>query len=79
MAKKTNLFTKKKVTKMATASFDREIIVKDKKAVDVLMNGLSQDSNKQLPNYKIDVEEEFKRGKSALRKFSSHSKKSYQK
>jgi hypothetical protein len=79
MAKKTNLFTEKKVTKMATASFDREIVVKDEKAVDVLMNGLSKDSNTQLPHYKIDVEEEFKRGKSALREFSSHSKKSYQK
>lgn len=77
MTKKNNLFTEKKVKKMATASFDKDIVIEDEKAINVLLNGLSKESHNKAPHSKIDIDKEIKRGKSALRMFSSRSKKSY--
>lgn len=67
---------KKRVKKMATTSFDRQIVIKDEKAFNVLMNGLEK-SNESMTHSKVDVEQEFRRGRSVLRNFSSRSKKSY--
>lgn len=77
MTKKNNLFTEKKVNKMATASFDKDIVIEDEKAINVLLNGLSKVSNNKATHSKVDIDKEINRGKSALRKFSSRSKKSY--
>lgn len=63
---------------MATASFDRKIIIKDKTAVDVIVKGL--ESPVIASSYStVDISQEFKRGKNALKRFSSRSKNSYQK
>ena len=63
---------------MATASFDRKIIIRDKTAVDVIVKGL--ESPVKTSTYStVDVTQELKRGKEALKRFSSRSKHSYQK
>lgn len=63
---------------MATASFDRKIIIKDKTAVDVIVKGL--ESPVHASSYStVDITQEFQRGKNALKRFSSHSKNSFQK
>ncbi|MDA8223097.1 hypothetical protein [Desulfosporosinus sp.] len=63
---------------MATASFDRKIIIKDKTAVDVIVKGL--ESPVIASSYStVDISKEFKRGKNALKRFSPRSKNSYQK
>jgi hypothetical protein len=77
VTKKNNLFTEKKVKKMATASFDKDIVIEDEKTINILLNGLSKESSNKILHSKVDIEKEIKRGKSALRKFSSRSKKSY--
>lgn len=61
---------------MATISFDREIILKDEKAVSIIADALSRETTKDSLRPLVDVNEEVKRGKIALRKYSYLSKKS---
>ena len=63
---------------MATASFDRKIVIKDKTAVDVIVKGLESPVNTNSYST-VDITQEFQRGKKALKRFSSRSKNSYQK
>ncbi len=63
---------------MATASFDRKIVIKDKTAVDVIVKGLESPVNANSYST-VDITQEFQRGENALKRFSSRSKNSYQK
>ncbi len=55
---------------MATVTFDKKIVIKDEKAIDTLIEGLSQNNDNKFNN--IDVENELKRGSVLLKKLSSH-------
>lgn len=61
---------------MATISFDREIILKDEQAVNIIVDALSKQTTKDSLRPAVDVNAEVKRGKVALTKFCSHLKKS---
>jgi hypothetical protein len=52
---------------MATSTFDKKIIVKEDKAADILIKGLSQ-KNKSTSKDDIDIISELKRSRQLLKK-----------
>ncbi len=53
---------------MATVSFDREIIITDKKALEKIKAGLESENGNKLVKSTKNIEEEFRKGREALKK-----------
>lgn len=62
---------------MATISFDRKLVVKDKKAVDILHKGLSVKADIKSTIVHASIDSELERGRKALARYSCRSRKSY--
>jgi hypothetical protein len=58
---------KNEVISMATTTFDKKIVVRDNKAADILIKGLSQ-KKKTASNEDMDVINELKRSRQLLKK-----------
>ncbi len=55
---------------MATVSFHKKIVIKDEKAIDILIKCLSKNNDNRFNN--MDVEKELERGSILLKKLSSY-------
>ena len=53
---------------MATASFDKKIIIENDKAAEVLIKGLSKPAENINPPKRIDIENEAERGRLLLKR-----------
>ena len=53
---------------MATISFDREIVITDKEALKKIHEGLKSEKGNKLVKSTKDIDEEFSKGREALKK-----------